>query len=165
MPPKRGGRRGTVEPEGRGHRGTIELEGRIDRIKRILEELVQVVQDTHNNTTNAPEPPVVLVQRAVPVPRAEVVGRTTIKKFQQLKPLTFQGTPNPMAKKSQLLGIERVFEVLPCTDEHKMTFVTFTFEGAALVWWQLKKLLEPLWLWPRFLEVFNEEYFSETVED
>ena len=46
-----------------------------------------------------------------------------------------------------------------------MIFATFTFEGAALVWWQLKKPLEPLWLWPRFLEVFNEEYFSETVKD
>ena len=44
MPPRRGGRR-----------GTIELEGRIDRIERILEELVQVVQDIQSNTTNAPE--------------------------------------------------------------------------------------------------------------
>ncbi|GFZ12689.1 hypothetical protein Acr_23g0010740 [Actinidia rufa] len=41
----------------------------------------------------------------------------------------------------------------------------FTFEGAALIWWQLKKSLEPLWLWPRFLEVFNEEYFPEMVRD
>ena len=37
--------------------------------------------------------------------------------------------------------------------------------GATLVWWQLKNLLEPLWLWPRFLEVFNEEYFFETIRD
>ncbi|GFS29578.1 hypothetical protein Acr_00g0007280 [Actinidia rufa] len=48
---------------------------------------------------------------------------------------------------------------LPCTDEQKVVFATFMFEGAALIWWQLKKPLEPLWLWPRFLEVFNEEYF------
>ncbi|GFZ14477.1 hypothetical protein Acr_24g0006670 [Actinidia rufa] len=59
----------------------------------------------------------------------------------------------------------RVFEVLPCTDEQKVVFATFMFEGAALIWWQLKKPLEPLWLWPRFLEVFNEEYFPEMVRD
>ncbi|GFZ09775.1 hypothetical protein Acr_21g0003740 [Actinidia rufa] len=28
-----------------------------------------------------------------------------------------------------------------------------------------RKPLEPLWLWPRFLEVFNEEYFPEIVRD
>ncbi|GFS32285.1 hypothetical protein Acr_00g0021750 [Actinidia rufa] len=57
-----------------------------------------------------------------------------------------------MAAESWLLGIERVFEVLPCTDEQKVVFATFTFERATLIWWQLKKPLELLWLWPRFLE-------------
>ena len=58
-----------------------------------------------------------------------------------------------------------MFEVLPCNDEQKVFFATFTFEGDALVWWRLKKSLEPLWLWPRFLEVFNEEYFPEIIRD
>ena len=58
-----------------------------------------------------------------------------------------------------------MFEVLPCIEEQKVVFATFTFEGAALIWWQLKKPLEPQWLWPRFLEVFNEEYFPEMIRD
>ena len=41
----------------------------------------------------------------------------------------------------------------------------FNFEGAALVWWKLKKPLEPVWLWPRLFEVFNNEYFLEMVWD
>ncbi|GFZ10840.1 hypothetical protein Acr_22g0002380 [Actinidia rufa] len=97
----------------------------------------------------------------MPMPGAGAMPRTTIKQFQQLRPPTFYGTPDPMAAESWLLGIERVFEVLPCTDEQKVVFATFMFEGAALIGWQLKKPLEPLWLWPRFLEVFNEEYFPE----
>ncbi|GFS37303.1 hypothetical protein Acr_00g0051260 [Actinidia rufa] len=101
----------------------------------------------------------------MPMPGAGAMPRTTIKQFQQLRPPTFYGTPDPMAAESWLLGIERVFEVLPCTDEQKVIFATFMFEGAALIWWQLKKPLEPLWLWPRFLEVFNEEYFPEMVRD
>ena len=149
MPPRRGGRRGAAEPE-----------GRIDRIERILEGLVQVVHEVHNNNhDNVPEQP------ARPMPGAEGMHRTTIKQFQQLKPPTFYGTPDPMAAESWLLGIERVFEVLPCTEDQKVTFATFTFEGAALVWWQLKRPLELVWLWPRFLEVFNEEYFPEMVRD
>ena len=70
-----------------------------------------------------------------------------------------------MEAESWLLEIDRVLKVLTCTDEQKVNFVTFTFEEVALVWWQLKKLLEPLWFWPRFLEVFNEEYFFEIVRD
>ncbi|XP_057464965.1 uncharacterized protein LOC130754733 [Actinidia eriantha] len=101
----------------------------------------------------------------MPMPRIEVMNCTTIKQFQQLNLLTFHGTPNPMAAKSWLLSIERVFEVLLCTEEQKVIFATFSFEGAALVWWQLTKPLEPLWLWLRFLEVFNEKYFSEMVKD
>ena len=93
MPPRR---------KGRGHIGLVEPEGRIDRIERILEGLVQVVQEAHNNNhDNAPQQP------AMPVPGAKVMYRTTIKQFQQLKPPTFHGTPDPMAMESWLLGIER----------------------------------------------------------
>ncbi|GFS36587.1 hypothetical protein Acr_00g0046810 [Actinidia rufa] len=151
MPPRRG----------RGRRGAVEPEDRVDRIERILEGLVQVVHDVHNNNNHDEAPQ----QPAMPMPGAGAMPRTTIKQFQQLRPPTFYGTPDPMAAESWLLGIERVFEVLPCTDEQKVIFATFMFEGAALIWWQLKKPLEPLWLWPRFLEVFNEEYFSEMVRD
>ena len=36
----------------------VEPEGRIDRIERILEGLVQVIQDAHNNNhDNAPQQP------------------------------------------------------------------------------------------------------------
>ncbi|GFS42479.1 hypothetical protein Acr_00g0080050 [Actinidia rufa] len=106
-------------------------------IERILEGLVQVVHDVHNNNNHDEAPQ----QPAMPMPGAGAMPQ------------------------SWLLGIERVFEVLPCTDEQKVVFATFMFEGAALIWWQLKKPLEPLWLWPRFLEVFNEEYFPEMVRD
>ena len=70
-----------------------------------------------------------------------------------------------MAIESWLLCIYRVFKVLLCTEEQKIVFATFTFERAALVWWQLKKPLEPIRLWHRFLKVFNEEYFREMIRD
>ncbi|GFS39319.1 hypothetical protein Acr_00g0062280 [Actinidia rufa] len=152
--------RDRVVSEHKVNMGAAEPEDRVDRIERILEGLVQIVHDVHNNNNHDDAPQ----QPAIPVPEAGAMPRTTIKQFQQLKPPTFSGTPDPMVAESWLLGIERVFEVLPCTDEQKVVFATFMFEGAALIWWQLKKPLEPLWLWPRFLEVFNEEYFPRWSE-
>ncbi|GFS35915.1 hypothetical protein Acr_00g0042660 [Actinidia rufa] len=114
----------------RGHRGAAEPEDRVDRIEMILEGLVQVVHDVHNNNNHDDA----WQQPTVPMPEAGAMPHTTIKQFQQLRPLTFYGTPDPMAAESWLLGIER-------------------------------KPLELLWLWPRFLEVFNEECFPEMVRD
>ncbi|GFY85462.1 hypothetical protein Acr_04g0002000 [Actinidia rufa] len=93
MPPRRG----------RGRRGAAEPEDRVDRIERILEGLVQVVHDVHNNNNHDDAPQ----QPAMPMPGAGVMPRTTIKQFQQLRPPTFYGTPDPMAAESWLLGIER----------------------------------------------------------
>ncbi|GFY95448.1 hypothetical protein Acr_10g0008330 [Actinidia rufa] len=93
MPPRRS----------RGRRRAAEPKDRVDRIKRILEKLVQVVHDVHNNNNHDDS----TQQPAVPTPGARVMPRTTIKQFQQLRPLTFYGTPDPMAAESWLLGIER----------------------------------------------------------
>ncbi|GFS46066.1 hypothetical protein Acr_00g0099950 [Actinidia rufa] len=93
MPPRRG----------RGRRGAAEPEDRVDRIERIIEGLVQVVHDVHNNNNHDEAPQ----QPAMPMLGAGAMPRTTIKQFQQLRPPTFYGTPDPMAAESWLLGIER----------------------------------------------------------
>ena len=68
MPPRR---------EGRGRLGAVDPKGQIAHIERILEGLVQVVQDAHNNNhDNAPQQP------AIPVPGSGVMHCTTIKQFQ-----------------------------------------------------------------------------------
>ena len=77
----------------------------------------------------------------------------------------FLWNPRSYGRKVLALGNQEGVRSLSCTEEQKVTFATFTFEGAALVWWQLKKPLEPVWLWPRFLELFNDEYFLEMVRD
>ncbi|GFY97787.1 hypothetical protein Acr_12g0003280 [Actinidia rufa] len=76
--------------KGQGCREAVTPEDRFDRIERILEGLVQVVQDTHNNHPAQEQP-------AMPMPGAEAMNRTTIKQFQQLSPPTFLGTLDPMA--------------------------------------------------------------------
>ncbi|GFZ10846.1 hypothetical protein Acr_22g0002440 [Actinidia rufa] len=92
MPPRRG----------RGRRGAAEPEDRVDRIERILEGLVQVVHDVHNNNNHDEAPQ----QPAMPMPRAGAMPRTTIKQFQQLRPPTFYGTPDPMAAEREGLKLD-----------------------------------------------------------
>ncbi|GFY90880.1 hypothetical protein Acr_07g0010760 [Actinidia rufa] len=102
----------------------------------------------------------------MPMPGAGAMPRTTIKAISAAETSNFLWNARSHGCRVLALGNRKgVFEVLPCTDEQKVVFATFMFEGAALIWWQLKKPLEPLWLWPRFLEVFNEEYFPEMVRD
>ncbi|GFZ01028.1 hypothetical protein Acr_14g0006630 [Actinidia rufa] len=117
--------------KGRGRRGAAEPEDRINRIERILEGLVPVVHDVHNNNNHNEAPQ----QLVMPMPGAGAMPQ------------------------SWLLGIERVFEVLPYTDEQKVVFATFIFEGAALIWWQLKKPLEPLWEHDRS-SVYNAKFME-----
>ncbi|GFZ15888.1 hypothetical protein Acr_25g0002970 [Actinidia rufa] len=90
--------------KGRGRRGATEPEDRVDRIERILEGLVQVLHDVHNNNNHDEAPQ----QLAMLMPGARAMPYTTIKQFQQLRPPTFYGTPDPMAVESWLLGIERL---------------------------------------------------------
>ncbi|GFS37976.1 hypothetical protein Acr_00g0054980 [Actinidia rufa] len=141
MPPRRG----------RGRRGATEPEDRVDRIERILEGLVQVVHEVHNNNNHDDAPQ----QPAMPMPGAGAMPRTTIKQFQQLRPPTFYGTPDPMAAESWLLGIERVFEVLPCTDEQK---VARRFEAGLR--WNIKNKVEILRL-PTHQEVLHAALIAE----
>ncbi|GFS42569.1 hypothetical protein Acr_00g0080620 [Actinidia rufa] len=122
----------------------------------ILEGLVQVVHDVHNNNNHDEAPQ----QPAMPMAGAGAMPRTTIKQFQQLRPPTFYGMPDPMAAESWLLGIERVFEVLPCTDEQKVVFATFMFEGAALIWWQLKKPLGAIVQGNMIVVVYNAKFME-----
>ncbi|GFS37411.1 hypothetical protein Acr_00g0051850 [Actinidia rufa] len=76
--------------KGRGRRGAAEPEDQVDCIERILEGLVQVVHDVHNNNNHDEVP-----QRpAMPMPGAGTMPRTIIKQFQQLRPPTFYGTPH-----------------------------------------------------------------------
>ncbi|XP_028070208.1 uncharacterized protein LOC114272687 [Camellia sinensis] len=62
---------------------------------------------------------------------------TTIKQFQDLKPIIFTGSTNPLVAEAWVRDIEKTFRVLPCTERQKETFATFTFKDDAQEWWLL----------------------------
>ena len=61
--------------------------------------------------------------------------------------------------------MKKMFRVLPCTDTQKVAFATFTFRGEAYEWWLLTLEKEPNMTWQKFLEVFNENYFPNSLRE
>ncbi|XP_028108984.1 uncharacterized protein LOC114307772 [Camellia sinensis] len=90
---------------------------------------------------------------------------TTIKQFQDLKPTTFIGSPNPLVAEAWVRDMEKIFRALPCTERQKVTFATFTFKDDAQEWWLLTLEKEDIVTWVRFLEVFYEKYFPDSLRE
>ncbi|XP_028104673.1 uncharacterized protein LOC114303721 [Camellia sinensis] len=90
---------------------------------------------------------------------------TTIKQFPDLNPSTFTGGSNPLIAEAWVKEMEKNFRALPCTEEQKVSFATFTFKEDAQEWWLLTLEKEEIVTWARFLEVFYEKYFPESLRE
>ncbi|XP_028104992.1 uncharacterized protein LOC114304009 [Camellia sinensis] len=61
--------------------------------------------------------------------------------------------------------MEKIFRALPCTKRQKVTFAKFTFKDDAQEWWLLTLEKEDIVTWARFLEVFYEKYFPDSLRE
>ncbi|XP_011624551.1 uncharacterized protein LOC105420905 [Amborella trichopoda] len=65
--------------------------------------------------------------------------------------------------------VEKIFNVLHCTDEQTVRLGTFMLEGDAKHWWgSVKQSWEEsgtVATWENFLEAFNEKYFPDSVRE
>ncbi|XP_028063315.1 uncharacterized protein LOC114266587 [Camellia sinensis] len=75
---------------------------------------------------------------------------------------------DPTEAEAWVLEMEKIFDVLGCSADQKVAFVAFRFKGQAEHWWRIVKRQyegrEIELVWSKFLELFNEKYFSETVQ-
>ena len=59
--------------------------------------------------------------------------------------------------------MEKIFEAMACTDEHKVTYATYMLVGEAKYWWKCTKALlqaqEIPLTWEQFKTVFFREVF------
>ncbi|XP_028054441.1 uncharacterized protein LOC114258654 [Camellia sinensis] len=94
-----------------------------------------------------------------------VTRTTTIKKFQDLKPSTFKGDSKSLLVEACVKEMENIFHALPCTEEQKMSFATFTLKEDTQEWWLLTLEKEEIVTWARFLDVFYEKYFSKSLRE
>ncbi|XP_028105744.1 uncharacterized protein LOC114304795 [Camellia sinensis] len=82
-----------------------------------------------------------------------------------MKPPMFHGGIEPLKAEAWVLGIEKLFEVSPCTEADKVQLVAFTFEDDARRWWMLVRDENKEFTWAHFLEIFYEKHFPQCVWD
>ena len=100
---------------------------------------------------------------------AEIEG-CTIEQFRKLGPPSFLGNPDPTEAESWIMQMEKIFDVIGCTEVQKVSFASFMLKGVAKHWWRSTKKTVPLeedeiLTWTVFLDAFYEKYFPESVRD
>ncbi|XP_028126742.1 uncharacterized protein LOC114323362 [Camellia sinensis] len=71
----------------------------------------------------------------------------------------------PLIAEAWVKEMEKIFRALLCTEEQKVSFATFTFKEDAQEWWLLTLEKEEAVTWAKFLEVFYEKYFPESLRE
>lgn len=73
------------------------------------------------------------------VARREIKVRTgtqnTIKCAHYLGAMTFEGTSDIVSSKSWLIRLQRIFYMMRCIDEERLSFIELLLEGNAYHWW------------------------------
>ncbi|XP_028118063.1 uncharacterized protein LOC114315649 [Camellia sinensis] len=82
-----------------------------------------------------------------------------------MKPPQFHGGLNPLKDEAWVLGIEKLFQVVPCLETQKALLATFTLKDEVKRWWMLICESNKDIGWARFLEIFYNKYFPQCVRD
>ncbi|XP_028123288.1 uncharacterized protein LOC114320320 [Camellia sinensis] len=141
--------RNTDEPES--------SETRIARFERIVELLTEALRQQQNQQL----PP--LPVQPEPNTNDDVIALT--QKFNKMKPPTFQGGLEPMKAEAWVPKTEKLFEVFPCVEAHKVLLATFTLQEESRRWWMLIRDTNNAMTWAQFKEAFYEKYFPQCVQD
>ena len=62
-----------------------------------------------------------------------------LEQFQKMKPPVFVGEVDPLQAEGWLLQIEKILNVINCTDEQRVSFSSFMFQKEAEHWWRAVK--------------------------
>ncbi|MQL90217.1 hypothetical protein Taro_022793 [Colocasia esculenta] len=88
--------------------------------------------------------------------------------FRSLNPPRFSGSLDPDEAENWQEEIERIFQVMQCTNREKVVLATFQFTKDARAWWKATSAHLPnvgKLQWAGFLEIFRGKYFSERVKE
>ena len=95
-------------------------EARMARLERTVELLTEALRLQQNQQ---PPPPPVQPEQNV---NEDIIALT--QKFNKMKPPSFQGGLEPLKAAAQVLETEKLFEVFPCSEAHKVLLATFTLQ-------------------------------------
>ncbi|XP_028115585.1 uncharacterized protein LOC114313397 [Camellia sinensis] len=138
---------------------------RLDRMERMMQDMAKTLrqqQQWQQQWQHLQPPPSVQ-----PIPDMQNDNRTIAltKEFKKIKPPLFHGGVDPLKAEAWVLGIEKLFEVLPCLETQKVQLATFTLEDEARRWWMLISDDNKGIDWAQFLALFYEKYFPQCVHN
>ena len=95
-------------------------------------------------------------------------GAAHFSAFKAANPPRYDGRYNPDMAMEWTLGMERVFLVVPCTEEQKVQYAGYMLTGTAGVWWasaqrDLMGDRRPI-TWRVFKDTFLAKYVPESVK-
>ncbi|KAG5526231.1 hypothetical protein RHGRI_032495 [Rhododendron griersonianum] len=93
----------------------------------------------------------------------------TFDRFLKTNPPPFMGTDKPSDAEAWLLQMEKIFDVLGCSEAQKVSFAAYKLQGGAEHWWrsakqQYKDKQDEL-VWSNFKKDFEEKYIPPAVKD
>ncbi|XP_058223388.1 uncharacterized protein LOC131333072 [Rhododendron vialii] len=93
----------------------------------------------------------------------------TFDRFLKTNPPPFIGTDKPSDAEAWLLQMEKIFDVLGCSEAQKVSFATYKLQGGAEHWWRSAKQhykdRQDELVWRNFKKDFEEKYISPAVKD
>ena len=103
-------------------------------------------------------------------PKAAEIEGCTIEQFRKIGPPSILGNPDPTEAETWIMQMEKIFDMVGCTEVQKVYFSSFKLKGEAEQWWRSTKKTLPLeedeiLTWTIFLEAFYEKYFPKSVRD
>ncbi|XP_028115964.1 uncharacterized protein LOC114313742 [Camellia sinensis] len=137
---------------------------RLDRMERMIMEMAETLRQQQQQQQPQPPPP------PIPPPvvqdfHAEDRTTTLTREFKMMNPPSFKREIEPIKAKVWVLGIENLFEIFPCTEAQKVQLAAFTLEDEARRWWMLTRAVHQGLTWDRFLELFYDKYFPQSMRD
>ncbi|XP_071909683.1 uncharacterized protein [Coffea arabica] len=119
---------GDREPEVDQDQGQEGVAG--DRVATAIDRITEVLERLTDRQTTEP-----VHQPGGPVDSDD----RALERFLKFGPPKFYGGPEPEVAEGWWERITEIFAALNYTEERKVTFATFQFEGAARSWWNLEK--------------------------
>ena len=96
-------------------------------------------------------------------------GSRAMADFQKNDPPKFSGGTDPEGAQHWIREMEKIFRVMGCSDEQKVSFTTFKLIDEAELWWhnanRRMENMNTTVTWDVFKEGFLEKYFPTEIQD
>ena len=92
----------------------------------------------------------------------------TVERVRSLGAKSFNGSGDPPEAESWFIKLERIFDVMKCSEDDRLSFATFLLEDRAYHWWQTVERRyqgHAALTWAIFRKEFYDHYFPTVYQD